>query len=286
MNNRSPLITIAFLVLLILACNLSDQVKPTSVPLPTITPILYTPAPAPTVFQTGNCVNKIGNISDQTYPDDTAVKAGENFVKTWELENAGTCTWMPDYALVFVANEQMQAVSPMPLGSSVKPGEKIEVSVSLTAPESAGKQRGIWMLQDSAGKAFGSGEKADQTFWVQVVVKADDVNPVVKVKPGDIILSLDKPYYSGVCPVSLKFNATITMRKPGDVEYKLEMKTAGSDEPAKAIASDRYTFKAGESLAVAYPAIITHTTSGWTQMSITSPDEVISNRINYFIQCK
>lgn len=282
MNRRYLLLTIGLIILLMMACNLSDQLKTTPTSLPIITPIRYTPAPAPTVES--NCVNKIGKIRDLTYPDDTLLDAGEVFVKTWELENAGTCTWMEDYALVFVAADQMQAVSPMPLGSSVKPGEKIDASVSLTAPEVAGKVRGIWLMQDSQGKIFGPGND-DQTFWVQVVVN-ENSNLVSKEKAGSIILKLDKPYYAGVCPVSLKFNTSITMQKPGNIAYQLDMKINGSDEVAKAIASDKHVFKAGETLSVEYPAIITHTTSGWTQMNATSPVEVLSNRINFMILCK
>ena len=44
----------------------------------------------------------IGNfVKDVTIPDGTAVAAGAKFTKTWEIKNAGTCTWNENYVVIF-----------------------------------------------------------------------------------------------------------------------------------------------------------------------------------------
>jgi hypothetical protein len=116
-------------------------------------------------------------ISDVTVPDGKEVSPGTQFVKTWRLRNIGSCTWTGDYDLVFTSGDQMSGAPVVPLTAQIPPGTMADVSVTLTAPASAGTYTGYWQLRNAGGVLFGGGGDADGTFSVSI-----------KVDPGDEIL--------------------------------------------------------------------------------------------------
>src|SRR5512140_530055 len=77
-------------------------------------------------------------IADVTVPDGTRYAAGSTFTKTWRLKNVGTCTWTTSYTLVFSSGEKMGGPSSVNFPVSVSPGRSVDLSVTLTAPASAG----------------------------------------------------------------------------------------------------------------------------------------------------
>jgi hypothetical protein len=131
---------------------------------PTLPPANTLPANTlpPAATATANCDNAKFD-ADVTIPDDTVIDAGQNFTKTWRLRNIGNCSWTPSYALVFVSGAAMNGPAVQALTGNVNPGQSIDVSVVLTAPNVDGTYKGIWGLRNAAGKTFG-------TFWVQIVV--------------------------------------------------------------------------------------------------------------------
>jgi hypothetical protein len=60
-------------------------------------------------------------VADVTVPDGTIYKTGDVFTKTWRIRNAGTSTWTPGYALVFISGEKMGGPDRMGLLSDVPP---------------------------------------------------------------------------------------------------------------------------------------------------------------------
>lgn len=64
----------------------------------------------------------------------------------------------------------MGGPSAMALPRNVNPGDTIELSVTLTAPNKGGNYRGYWKLRNASGVLFGSGVQADTAFWVDVKV--------------------------------------------------------------------------------------------------------------------
>ncbi len=289
---KNPLIFfLLVLSLAALACNLTTQAKQN---LPTEAPPAQTPTPLPQPVQpqpvtpasnhgAGTCENRLGEIKDVTVRDDTQMQPGETFIKTWALENKGTCVWTPGYSLAFAAGYQMGGVSPIPLGATVSPGESAEVSVQLTAPQVNGKYRGLWMLQDEAGKRFGHGAVSDQPFWVQIIVSAEGAPAANNATAA---LKLDVPYYSGACPASLTFYGAITLNTPADARFQMEM---GSDDPNTTLNppdAQSHTFTAGETLTVNYPVLISHTMQGWARLHVTSPVEVVSEKVAFSVTCK
>jgi hypothetical protein len=142
-------------------------------PLPTATgassataanlPISQTPVPV------SRC-DAMAFLGDVTYPDGSLVIRNNTFVKTWRIKNIGTCSWTPSYALVFFGGDAMSGPSAVALTQNVIPGENIEISVTLTAPNKDGNYRGYWKLRNASGVLFGFGEEADNAFWVDVKV--------------------------------------------------------------------------------------------------------------------
>jgi len=107
-------------------------------------------------------------VKDVTIPDGTALKTGGTFIKTWRLKNQGTCTWTPDYALVFSSGVQMGDTVAVKLPGYVTPGNTVDVSVTLTAPSAPGNHRGYWMLRNASGSLFGYGDNANKAFYVDI----------------------------------------------------------------------------------------------------------------------
>jgi len=122
-----------------------------------------TPTKAPTQTPEVEC-NQAGFVAE-TIPDGTDFDPGEEFTKTWTLENTGTCTWDANYDVVFVEGVALDAPASTPLTSgTVKPGETVKISMDLKAPIAAGTHRGDFKLRDQDGVLFGIGEN-DGNFW-------------------------------------------------------------------------------------------------------------------------
>ncbi len=132
-----------------------------------------TATPPPVTGPGSNCAQASpGFPIDVSIPDDTELDPGETFTKTWRLENAGACTWTPAFDLVWFSGEKMGAPDSVPLGTSVEPGQTVELSVDMVAPAEAGTYQSNWKLRDEAGALFGIGPNGDLAFWVRIVVVA------------------------------------------------------------------------------------------------------------------
>jgi hypothetical protein len=149
--------------------------KPSATPTITATGVTVTPATAtltPTITSTAviSRCNMLQFVRDVTVPDGKFISPGAQFTKTWRVMNTGYCTWTSDTALVFVSGSQMNGPNSVKLGSTVRPGEVIDISVNLTAPSQNGAYTGFYKLRDAAGNLFGWGPDADQAFWVSINV--------------------------------------------------------------------------------------------------------------------
>jgi len=135
-------------------------------PIPTVAPPTATPQPTNTPVP----CDLVKFVKDVTYPDNTEVAPGETFVKTWRLQNVGTCTWTTGYSLVFTGGDAMGAPAAISLSGNVAPGQTVDVSVTLTAPDSSGTYRDDFMLRNANNVIFGL-EDGAKPFWVQIKVK-------------------------------------------------------------------------------------------------------------------
>ncbi len=146
----------------------STQVPATSTPVPA------TNTPVPTATAITYC-DWVSFVKDVSVPDGSVFAPGEAFTKTWRLQNRGTCTWTPDYMLVFASGDRLGDTTAVRLPGYVAPGQTVDVSVTLDAPDESGKYVGYWMLRNPSGALFGYGEKANQAFYVEIKVKVKEL---------------------------------------------------------------------------------------------------------------
>jgi Ig-like domain from next to BRCA1 gene len=128
--------------------------------------------PSPTLESTkapSNCTNA-AKFETETIPDNSVFSTGQEFIKTWTLRNNGTCTWTPNYSLVYEKGDQMNGTSPSPIGKTVPPGQTIQIYLPQKAPQSPGNYQGFWKLRAESGQVFGLGQNTDVAFWVKIVV--------------------------------------------------------------------------------------------------------------------
>lgn len=136
---------------------------------PVASPTAGTPAPSPT----SAACDRAGFDKDITVPDDTVFSPGTEFIKTWRLRNTGTCTWNSAYAIVFQEGDSLGSPPSAPLTSgTVAPGETVDISLTLKAPEQPGTYQGFFNLRNSGGQIFGLGDQGDKNFWVKIRVQA------------------------------------------------------------------------------------------------------------------
>jgi hypothetical protein len=146
---------------------------------PTPAPPTATPIPIP--------CDRATFVKDVTYPDNTEVPAGTSFVKTWRLRNNGSCTWNSSYSLVFESGDAMGGPAAIQLTTgTVAPGQEVDVSVTLKAPDSAKTYQGNWKLRNGSGLVFGIGADAKTAFWVKIKV----INPVTPTPSATITFDL------------------------------------------------------------------------------------------------
>ena len=153
----------------------------TAVAMPTDTPN-NTPTPANTlvVFNTFSALNANGTPgtavsnptasclglvfkNDVTIPDDTNMTPGQQFTKTWLVQNTGSCAWQPGFKWTLVGGNPMGG-STATLTQAVNPGAQYQVSVPMVAPNTSGESTGTWKMADANGTFFG------EAPWVKVMV--------------------------------------------------------------------------------------------------------------------
>jgi hypothetical protein len=117
------------------------------------------------------CTDRAQFIADVTVPDGTRFDPNATFTKTWRLRNSGTCTWTSAYTMVFDSGTQMGSTASVAFPSAnVAPGQNVDLSVNMTAPNAAGHYIGYWKFKNAAGALFGIGVNANRSWWVEINV--------------------------------------------------------------------------------------------------------------------
>jgi uncharacterized protein YkwD len=135
--------------------------------LPTYTPPPVTETPDPlTPSPTPSCRDSAIFVEDVNYPDHSRLEAGEQFTKTWKLQNTGSCAWT-GYTVAFVSGDDLAAPDSVPVPET-EASSTVEVSMDLTAPADNGAYTANFELRNTEGKAIPLG--IETTFWVKIVV--------------------------------------------------------------------------------------------------------------------
>lgn len=95
-------------------------------------------------------------VDDVTIPDGAVVTAGIPFVKTWRFKNLGPCTWTTSYQLVYSYMSTngigiLTPPAPVAFPNEVKPGEMMDISVTITAPAKADSYTMWFVLRNDKG---------------------------------------------------------------------------------------------------------------------------------------
>jgi hypothetical protein len=151
---------------------------PVPSPFPTL-PALPSPTPIPTKPPTTGgrpCLR--AELLFESPQDGTVYKPGESFVKIWNFANSGDCTWTQNFHLVHVGGPNLtdSGVLALPDVSNmtedgIENGGKLEIKVSMQAPDAPGRYKSIWMLRDDNGQTFGVGPLGNEIFWLEIVVR-------------------------------------------------------------------------------------------------------------------
>ena len=169
----------------------STPLPPTGVSSPTTTaqtavssptlrasiPETATPQPTPTRM----CdLAAAGLPIDVTIPDDSKMQPGESFVKVWRLVNAGECTWSRNYSATWFSGDKLGVQQEVAFNSEVSPGNSIDLSIDMVAPEKPGSYQSNWKLRNDGGDLFGIGPGGGAPFWVRIqVVAVETVTPTI-----------------------------------------------------------------------------------------------------------
>jgi hypothetical protein len=181
----------------------STQGSPSSTAEPTS---MFTATPTKTSVP----CNKLTFVKDITIPDNTDIEPGDSFDKTWRLRNSGSCDWTADYSVVFVDGDDLGFPDSEEIGTTVEPGEEIDITLEMEAPEDPGTYQAYFKLETDDGVVFGYGDDS-KSFWVKIDVprpsgtlfdflnEADDADwgsgrvPVEFDDPGEVELDFGGP---------------------------------------------------------------------------------------------
>ncbi|MDX9991294.1 MAG: transporter substrate-binding domain-containing protein [Anaerolineales bacterium] len=201
----------------------SDLAGILSTPIPASRPTATALPPIPTATPPA-CVDGMKFVSDITINDDNMknppfFKPGAGFVKTWRVENTGTCTWTPNYRFVYaygnVAAAQMGG-QPLSIPVNVAPGEVIDLSVTLIAPTDPLTYQGFWQIENDKGRRFG------QTVWVAITTLEDQDNPVEIGQPSGNYCVVTKVLPTDAIKVRENFDAVWTVRNISGQEWRTD----------------------------------------------------------------
>jgi ABC-type amino acid transport substrate-binding protein len=203
----------------------SDVTGLLSTPIPSNPlPVTATPVPPVPTVAAPVCVDGMKFVSDVTFADNNMksppfVAPGEGFVKVWRVQNTGTCTWTPNYRLVYaygnVSAAQMSG-QPLNIPTNVASGQSIDLSVTLVAPQEPLTYQGFWQIENASGGRFG------QTIWVAISTLADQDNPVATGQPSGnyCVVAISAPRNS--VTVLSNFNASWTVRNISGMDWRTD----------------------------------------------------------------
>ncbi|MBV6393192.1 MAG: hypothetical protein KPEEDBHJ_02428 [Anaerolineales bacterium] len=136
--------------------------------------LVGTPTGTPGAYSTVTTKNGCndGWLSSESNPyDGKTIRINEEFVKSWEFVNTGSCAWDEGYTFAFVEEFSTGPRYVLPPkdyiipkeGPFTKPGEYRTFSIAMKAPNKTGEYTWYFKLRDDAGQYFGS------LVWVKII---------------------------------------------------------------------------------------------------------------------
>ena len=135
--------------------------------------------PPPTCLDSMSFIRDI-NLDDERLTVFPEINPGEDFQKSWQVKNTGTCTLTQAYFLKYVRGNDPAAQmggQPTSISQRVEEGETYDLTVDLVAPQQSGKFVGYWQMHNAEGLPFG------QTIWVAVQGPGTPPDPTEPTEP-------------------------------------------------------------------------------------------------------
>lgn len=143
--------------------NIGDyEVTPRFTPLPPIS--INTPG--------GLNPDRAQFVADVTIPDGTQFAAGTKFTKTWRIRNVGETTWTRQYVLEYTVGAQMALTRQIFFPNDVAPGQTVDLSIEMVAPETPGDHTSLFQFRNAQGVPFGVGPLFNDDIYVRITVIA------------------------------------------------------------------------------------------------------------------
>lgn len=237
-----------------------------------------TNTPQPAVIGAPGCT-VTARLASENPPDGALLKPGDTFLKTWSLENTGTCTWNTTYKLIYVKGDLMGGLTSYPLPEDVAPGQTKNISIYLKAPDTDGTYTGFWLIQTPWNTYLGVGQ-TNEPFYVQVAVSTDK-----KLNYGitGVTYKIVRDPETG-CPTNVRYTvyATITTDGPYDFEYYWDQ-SDGNESGTKTL-----EFTAAGSITISREWLVGKGDSPnprWMQIIVTAPKRTEYERAVFLNTC-
>lgn len=148
-----------------------SSISPTVSSTSTSTPVELTPTSTAAAIAISliSIQDKAAFVSEN-YPDNSVLKPGEAFVKTWEIKNTGSLTWTTAYQFVLSASPQgdtLSAPSLINFSQEASPGKTLSLSLPLTAPATRGTYTAYWSIKNERGEIVAVD---GSNLWVKIQV--------------------------------------------------------------------------------------------------------------------
>lgn len=204
--------------------------QPTAVPMvPTPTAFVQpTAGPQP-------CVYKAAYVDDITVPDGQVMLPNTQFIKTWRVQNTGTCSWGPGSGLQnmqFVGGNPLGAPNLVPIPNAIPAGVTADLSIPMVAPAQPGAYKSNWKLRADDGTLIGVGP-SNVALYASIRVQAAPP-PTGVPPPTGIPQPTTQPQPGPVQPIIFA---------PGATEAAVQ-----GQVPANGIASYSVNAQAGQSM--------------------------------------
>ena len=243
----------------------------TATPLPTSTNI-PTSTPVPTLPSTVRSCNAASFISESV-SDGTTFAPGASFTKSWRFKNVGTCTWNPNYRVVYASGSTISGTGTQYLNKYVNPGEYTDIVYSFTAPTTAGSYKTVFYLQDDHGNTFGQ-------FWVYIKVSSTSATSTPSsFAVTSVVFSSSDAVKTDTCPQTFDYSASITTNKAGTVSYHWEY----SDSTSSSVQT--LTFSSAGTKTVSGTWDIGTTGDYWVKLYIDEPNHQLFGTLDLSMTC-
>jgi Ig-like domain from next to BRCA1 gene len=242
----------------------------TSTLVSTIIPFTPTPTLLPLGTPLGCSI--VANLVSEDTPDGTIESPGSVFIKTWNVQNNGTCVWDTSWKIVYDKGDLMGAGYVYNFPQTVAPGQNVPIALQLTAPTNEGVYTGYWYLEAPNGAIFGVGQYS-QPLWVKINVNSGTAGPHTPTVYGVTSVAYDYSTAfgkSGSCSpnVFLTTTATISASGPLKISYYWSQSDGGRGD----LKSLTFTDASSVTIKDTWPLSVGHEIGlVWEEIVVTSP---------------